>query len=150
MAHQLCSLLLAVFGPNTCCNYYKALGPLDIRYICNTLLLHNFYHRFNLKPLIQYVFFLGYFASFLTYQALPKDCSNKFRSKHSTVLVLCLLRNLLEQSLSRFNNNKHSNAYKFSQCHTPSVNSSLAACSLSVFFIVYTVQSLRSKCMHMA
>ena len=31
---------------------------------------------------------------------LPKDCSSKFRSKHSTVLVLCLLRNLLEQSLS--------------------------------------------------
>ena len=28
-----------------------------------------------------------------------KDCSNKFRSKHSTVLVMCLLRNLLEQSL---------------------------------------------------
>ena len=28
-----------------------------------------------------------------------KDCSSKFRSKHSPVLVLCLLRNLLEQSL---------------------------------------------------
>ena len=28
-----------------------------------------------------------------------KDCSSDFRSKHSTVLVLCLLRNLLEQSL---------------------------------------------------
>ena len=28
-----------------------------------------------------------------------KDCSIKFRSKNSTVLVLCLLRNLMEQSL---------------------------------------------------
>ena len=28
-----------------------------------------------------------------------KDCSSKFRSKHSTILVLCLLRKLLEQSL---------------------------------------------------
>ena len=26
-------------------------------------------------------------------------CSIKFRSKHSTVLILCLLRNLMEQSL---------------------------------------------------
>ena len=31
--------------------------------------------------------------------AVYKDCSSNFRSKHSTVLVLCLLRNLLEQSL---------------------------------------------------
>ena len=31
-----------------------------------------------------------------------KDCSSKFRSKHSTNTVLCLLRNLLEQSLGRF------------------------------------------------
>ena len=30
---------------------------------------------------------------------LAKDCSSKFRSRHSTVLLLCLLRNLLEQSL---------------------------------------------------
>jgi len=29
-----------------------------------------------------------------------KDCSSNFRSKHSTVLVLCLLRKLLEQSYS--------------------------------------------------
>ena len=28
-----------------------------------------------------------------------KDCSSKFRSKHSSNTVLCLLRNLLEQSL---------------------------------------------------
>ena len=28
-----------------------------------------------------------------------KDCSSKFRSKHSTNTVLCLLRNLLEESL---------------------------------------------------
>ena len=28
-----------------------------------------------------------------------KDCSSKFRSKHSNNTVLCLLRNLLEQSL---------------------------------------------------
>ena len=28
-----------------------------------------------------------------------KDCSSKFRSRHSTVLLQCLLRNLLEQSL---------------------------------------------------
>ena len=31
--------------------------------------------------------------------SLIKDCSSKFRSRHSTVLLLCLLRNLLEQSL---------------------------------------------------
>ena len=31
-----------------------------------------------------------------------KDCSSKFRSKHSTVLLLCSLRNLLEQSLKAF------------------------------------------------
>ena len=30
-----------------------------------------------------------------------KDCSNKFRSKHSTNTVLCLLRNLLEHSLEK-------------------------------------------------
>ena len=29
-------------------------------------------------------------------------CSIKFRSKHSTVLLLCLLRNLMEQSLALF------------------------------------------------
>ena len=28
-----------------------------------------------------------------------KDCSSNFRSKHSTNIVLCLLRKLLEQSL---------------------------------------------------
>ena len=28
-----------------------------------------------------------------------KDCSSKFRSRHSALLVMCLLRNLLEQSL---------------------------------------------------
>ena len=28
-----------------------------------------------------------------------KDCSSKFRSKHSSNTVLCLLRNLFEQSL---------------------------------------------------
>ena len=28
-----------------------------------------------------------------------KDCSSKFRSKQSSNTVLCLLRNLLEQSL---------------------------------------------------
>ena len=31
-----------------------------------------------------------------------KDCSSKFRSKHSTVLLLCSPRNLLEQSLKAF------------------------------------------------
>ena len=30
---------------------------------------------------------------------LSRDCSSKFRSRHSTVLVLCLLQNLLDQSL---------------------------------------------------
>ena len=30
---------------------------------------------------------------------LAKDCSSQFRRRHSTVLLLCLLRNLLEQSL---------------------------------------------------
>ena len=30
-----------------------------------------------------------------------KDCSSKFRSKHSSNTVLCLLRNLLEQSLNQ-------------------------------------------------
>ena len=34
-----------------------------------------------------------------TLESSTKECSSKFRSKHSTVLVLCLLRNLLEQSL---------------------------------------------------
>ena len=34
-----------------------------------------------------------------TLESSTKDCSSKFRSKHSIVLVLCLLRNLLEQSL---------------------------------------------------
>jgi hypothetical protein len=31
-----------------------------------------------------------------------KDCSSKFRSKRSTNTVLCLLRNLVEQSLGRY------------------------------------------------
>ena len=39
----------------------------------------------------------------LVFQFLPcfitKDCSSNFRSKHSTVFLLCLLRKLLEQSL---------------------------------------------------
>ena len=33
-------------------------------------------------------------------EATCKDCSSKFRSKHGTVLLLCLLRNLMEQTLS--------------------------------------------------
>ena len=33
-------------------------------------------------------------------------CSVKFRSKHSTVLLLCLLLNLMEQSLDIFNDFK--------------------------------------------
>ena len=33
---------------------------------------------------------------------IHKDCSIKFRSKHSTVLLLCLLRNLMEQMLVLF------------------------------------------------
>ena len=33
--------------------------------------------------------------------ALGNVCSIKFRSKHSSITVLCLLRNLMEQSLSR-------------------------------------------------
>ena len=39
-----------------------------------------------------------------------KDFSSKFRIKYSTVLALCLLRNLLEQSLSNqfdTSNNTH-------------------------------------------
>ena len=38
----------------------------------------------------------------LKLQTKLKDCSSKFRSKHSTNIVLCLLRNLLEQSLKGF------------------------------------------------
>ena len=33
-------------------------------------------------------------------ELLIKDCSIKFCSKHSIVLVLCLLRNLMEQTLN--------------------------------------------------
>ena len=33
------------------------------------------------------------------YIGMNKDCSSNFRSKHSTNTVLCLLQNLLEQSL---------------------------------------------------
>ena len=36
--------------------------------------------------------------------AANKDCSVKFRSKHSTVLLLCLLRNLMEQTLHNYIN----------------------------------------------
>ena len=31
-----------------------------------------------------------------------KDCSIRFRSEHSTVLLLCLLRNLMEHMLADF------------------------------------------------
>ena len=42
-----------------------------------------------------------------------KDCSSKFRSKHSTGLILSLLRNLLEQPLVFENGvkNKQAAAY---------------------------------------
>ena len=38
-----------------------------------------------------------------------KNCSSKFRSRHSTVLLLFLLRNLLKQSLKLFRNNDKNN-----------------------------------------
>ena len=37
--------------------------------------------------------------SLYTVGLMRKDCSSNFRNKHSNVLVLCLLRKLLEQSL---------------------------------------------------
>jgi hypothetical protein len=47
-----------------------------------------------------------------------KDCSSNFRSKHSTVLVLCLLRKLLEQSLGSENIIGFAgNSTTFSVCH---------------------------------
>ena len=49
--------------------------------------------------------FLYIFAALKKLLQPTKDCSSKFRSKHSTALVLCLLRNLLEQSLSRCSEN---------------------------------------------
>ena len=36
---------------------------------------------------------------FILHQNKAKVCSIKFRSKHSVVLVLCLQRNLMEQTL---------------------------------------------------
>ena len=42
--------------------------------------------------------FLGDFSK-LVDLSVVKDCSIKFRSKHSTVLPLCLLRNLMEQTI---------------------------------------------------
>ena len=47
-----------------------------------------------------YVLIENSFLKFVQIGFAIKDCSSKVRSKHSTNTVLCLLRNLLEQSLA--------------------------------------------------
>ena len=67
-----------------------------------------------------------------------KDCSIKFRSKHSTVLLLCLLRNLMDQTvLNRFYPPSHRSHLKFSRGYVPVVHQSKQAknCGLSWYYL---------------
>ena len=77
-----------IFFHNSLCRKKEEL----FNYHC-TAPFHFFFEKNKLFMMWNCFFFLGKFTMHF------KDCSSKFRSKHSSNTVLCLLRNLLEQSL---------------------------------------------------
>ena len=73
------------------------IGYLDFTH-CKVWMVFN-KKKFDFNSQISFIFNFEYIRKRSMNQWHIKDCSSKFRSRHSTVLLHCLLQNLPEQSL---------------------------------------------------
>ena len=98
---------------------------LQSNFLWNFVLLHNFLIIFcwlkhwpfgRIWISIHILKFSYLYPLFRTVvQMRCKDCSIKFRSKHSSNTILCLLRNLMEQTLILYNLHNWAKAWMNSQ-----------------------------------